>query len=94
MSQITCKCGNIYDSGFKFCPECADKYRYLPSAGKAKTKWLAKNYDRVEVRIPKGEKANIQEHAKAHGEGINQFINRAIFAQIDRDNAESSDSNE
>ena len=23
MSQITCKCGNIYDSGFKFCPECA-----------------------------------------------------------------------
>ena len=23
MSQITCNCGNIYDSGFKFCPECA-----------------------------------------------------------------------
>ena len=23
MSQITCKCGNIYDSVFKFCPECA-----------------------------------------------------------------------
>ena len=23
MSQITCNCGNTYDSGFKFCPECA-----------------------------------------------------------------------
>ena len=23
MSQITCNCGNKYDSGFKFCPECA-----------------------------------------------------------------------
>lgn len=23
MSEITCNCGNIYDSGFKFCPECA-----------------------------------------------------------------------
>lgn len=23
MSQITCTCGNTYDSGFKFCPECA-----------------------------------------------------------------------
>ncbi|MCR4903334.1 MAG: hypothetical protein K6A23_10800 [Butyrivibrio sp.] len=23
MPQITCKCGNTYDSSFKFCPECA-----------------------------------------------------------------------
>ena len=23
MSQITCNCGNTYDAGFKFCPECA-----------------------------------------------------------------------
>ncbi len=23
MSQITCSCGNTYDSSFKFCPECA-----------------------------------------------------------------------
>ena len=23
MTQIKCKCGNIYDSSYKFCPECA-----------------------------------------------------------------------
>ena len=48
-------------------------------------KYVKENYDRVEVKMPKGYKATVQNHAAAQGESVNGFINRAIIETIDRD---------
>ena len=36
------------------------------------------NYDRIEIKGPKGKKAVIKEAAKAAGQSVNEFINQAI----------------
>lgn len=48
--------------------------------------FIAKNYDRVNLTVPKGGKNKISEHAKKQGESVNGFINRAIRETIERDN--------
>lgn len=48
--------------------------------------FIAQNYDRVNLTVPKGGKIKISEHAKNHGESVNGFINRAIRETIERDN--------
>lgn len=52
---------------------------------KAVNKYMAKAYDRINLTVPKGSKAIVQEHAAAQGESVNGFINRAIIETIDRD---------
>lgn len=50
MSQITCKCGNIYDSGFKFCPECAapnPEFAKKQSADSQSPKPMKKKFTKV-----------------------------------------------
>lgn len=37
-----------------------------------------KNYDRIEITVPKGRKAVIKEVAQAAGQSVNEFINQAI----------------
>lgn len=37
-----------------------------------------KNYDRIEIKVPKGKKAVIKEAAKVAGQSVNEFINQAI----------------
>ena len=51
----------------------------------SKNKWMAKAYDRVNLTMPKGRKAEIQVHAEARGESVNGFINRAISEAMERD---------
>ena len=51
----------------------------------SKNKWMAKAYDRVNLTMPKGQKAEIQVHAEARGESVNGFINRAISEAMERD---------
>ena len=53
---------------------------------KAVNKYVKKNYDRVNVTMPKGKREIIQEHAQRMGESANAFINRAIDQQMRRDN--------
>lgn len=36
------------------------------------------NYDRIEIKVPKGKKEVIKEAAKAAGQSVNEFINQAI----------------
>ncbi|MBT9782500.1 type II toxin -antitoxin system TacA 1-like antitoxin [Coprococcus comes] len=36
------------------------------------------NYDRIEIKVPKGKKAVIKEAAKAAGQSVNEFISQAI----------------
>ena len=53
---------------------------------KAQNKYIAKAYDRVNLTLPKGRKAELQAHASDRGESVNGFINRAIDEAIMRDN--------
>lgn len=52
---------------------------------KAVNKYMAANYDRINLTVPKGKKDTIQAHAETQGESINGFINRAIDNQISQD---------
>lgn len=55
------------------------------SQRKAVAKYNAANYDRVELRLPKGKKETVQTHAEVQGESLNGFINRAISETMERD---------
>ena len=44
-----------------------------------------KAYDKILVRMPKGQKDLIQAHAEAQGESTIGFINRAISETMERD---------
>lgn len=45
---------------------------------KAVNKYMAANYDRINLTVPKGRKDEIQAFAAQTGESVNGFINRAI----------------
>ena len=45
---------------------------------KAVNKYMAANYDRINLTVPKGRKEEIQAFAAQTGESVNGFINRAI----------------
>ena len=49
-------------------------------------KYEKEKIDRFLIRIPKGEKERIAEHAKAHGESLNAFLYRAANETMERDN--------
>lgn len=40
--------------------------------------YIEKTYDRINLTVPKGDKAAIKAFAEAHGESVNGFINRLI----------------
>ena len=54
---------------------------------KAVNKYMAANYDRINLTVQKGKKNAIQAHAEARGESVNGFINRAIAEAMERDGA-------
>ncbi len=53
---------------------------------KAVNKYMAANYDRVNVTMPKGKKDVIKAHAETRSESVNAFIGRAIDETMERDN--------
>ena len=60
-----------------------------------KQKEYAKKYhqektDELKVRLPKGDKAKLQEHAASYGESTNGFVKRAIDEAMARDNANAT----
>lgn len=59
---------------------------------KATAEYVRQNYDRIEVKVPKGDKEVLQAHAQAQGESLNKFINRAITEQMVRDTADKEQS--
>lgn len=52
---------------------------------KAVNKYMAANYDRINLTVPKGQKEEIKAHAESKGESVNSFINRAIKQTIEAD---------
>ena len=49
---------------------------------KAVSKYMKKNYDVFQIRMPKGKKDKIKEFAESKDESLNGFINRIIDEAI------------
>lgn len=43
------------------------------------------NYDRVEIIMPKGQKAVVKEKAKAAGQSVSEYVNQAIGERMERE---------
>jgi len=54
---------------------------------RASRKYNEKAYDRIELKVIKGKKTELQAHAESKGESLNGFINRSIDETMERDNA-------
>lgn len=52
---------------------------------RAVKKYNDEKVERIPMRVPKGQKNQIQAHAAAMGESVNAFLNRAVKETIERD---------
>ena len=64
--------------GFEIAGEAGD-------GNEAVAKYNAANYDRVELRLKKGQKDIIKAHAESRGESLNNFVSRAISETMELD---------
>lgn len=51
---------------------------YTEAQKRATAKYNAKAYDRIEIKVAKGRKAEIQAFAENRGESVNAFVTRLI----------------
>lgn len=65
------------------------KSRYTEAQAKAAKKYLKESVEDIRIRVPKGDKAKVQEHATLMGESMNAFVIRAITETMNRDNPTS-----
>lgn len=62
---------------------------YTEAGKRATIKYVKENYDRIEIKVEKGQREILKAHADKHdGGSVNAFIKRAIAEQIKRDNKE------
>lgn len=57
------------------------------TSSKVKDKYNAKAYDEIKLRVKKGDKDKIKDHAERKGESVNGFINKAIEEKMQRDSS-------
>ena len=55
------------------------------TATKAKNKFNTKNYDRLYPFVKAGEKAKIEQAAKAAGQSLNDYVVTAIYQRMERE---------
>lgn len=55
---------------------------------KYKNSFIAENYDRINLTVPKGRKLLLKKHADAHEISLNSYINEAINDKLRKDLAE------
>lgn len=55
---------------------------YSESAKRATMKYIKANYDRLEIKIPKGRKADLQAAVARVGESVNSYITKALFDRL------------
>ena len=48
-------------------------------------RYVSKNYDRLNIMVPKGKREQLKNHAENQGESLNGFVNRAINETMERD---------
>ena len=59
-----------------------------------KNKYAAKAYDRIQLVVKKGKKAEIKAYAETHGYSLNSFINEAIDEKMNKPAPEEMESEE
>ena len=52
----------------------------------ATKKYIKEKLDEIKLRVPKGQREVIQQHAARQGESVNGFITRAVKETMERDN--------
>lgn len=57
---------------------------YKPSQSKAVTKYIAKNYDQVSLRIPKGTREKYKSFAESQGKSLNALIVELLNREMNR----------
>lgn len=67
------------------------KGRYTEAQAKAAKKYLKESVEDVRIRVPKGQKAIIKDHAEKQGESMNAFVIRAIDETMKRDSSKKPD---
>lgn len=55
------------------------------TSAKSKNEWIAKSYDRINLTVPKGRKAELQALAERQGQSVNGLINRLIDEAIEQE---------
>lgn len=50
---------------------------------KYQNRFISEKYDRINLTVPKGEKAVIKEKATEAGESVNEYINQAIRKRME-----------
>lgn len=60
------------------------KRRYTEAQARSAAKYLKESVDEIRIRVPKGEKEQIRNHAEQHGESMNGFIVRSIHEAMDK----------
>lgn len=55
---------------------------YTEAGKRATMKYMKANYDRIEVKVPKGCKPAIEAHAKSKGESVNGLVNALLRADM------------
>ena len=61
------------------------KSRYTEAQAKAANKYLHEKVEDIRIRVPKGQKDIIKNHAEGRGESLNGFVIRAINEAMQRD---------
>ncbi len=57
----------------------------MTEAQKRATKKYLDTLERVYIRVPKGQKDVIKDHAMSKGESVNEFVLRAVNETMERD---------
>lgn len=55
---------------------------YTEAGKRATIKYIKSAYDRVEIKVPKGQKATIEAAAANASESVNQYVQRAILTRM------------
>lgn len=60
---------------------------YSDAQKEATARYNKKAYDRIEIKVKKGRKAQIFEYAARHNKSVNQFIVELIDREINQEDA-------
>ena len=60
-------------------------YADKKKATKNQNRWIAEKYDRINLTVPKGQKAVVQEYAECCHMSVNRFIWEAIVEKMEKD---------
>ena len=61
---------------------------------RANEKWQKEHVEDIRLRVPKGKKARIQDHAARNNESVNAFINRAVDELMAKEHTEDENNPE